>query len=136
MSGARASVLLGAAMLIIAAWSTGLLFTRIGRRIVMGGVAAGVLAVVVFPEAFVGVQSRFSNEEETQSRYWATAVVAFPPLALAEFQYPAFGYGTGTQQNARQMLHLPTKIEVEPEVGRSPGVEAPLRLRSRTRAWR
>ncbi|HXU07195.1 MAG TPA: hypothetical protein VN903_39850 [Polyangia bacterium] len=118
MSGARASVLLGAAMLIIAAWSTGLLFTRIGRRIVMGGVAAGVLAVVVFPEAFVGVQSRFSNEEETQSRYWATAVVAFPPLALAEFQYPAFGYGTGTQQNARQMLHLPTKIEVEPEVGR------------------
>ena len=44
MSGARASVLLGAAVLIISAWSAGLLFTRLGRRIVAGGIVAGVLA--------------------------------------------------------------------------------------------
>ena len=56
-------------MLVISAWSAGLLFTKIGRRILIGGVAAGVLAVAVFPDAFLGVQSRFANEEETQSRF-------------------------------------------------------------------
>src|SRR4029079_4467830 len=47
MSGARASVLLGAAVLIISAWSAGLLFTRIGRRIVARSVGARLRAGAV-----------------------------------------------------------------------------------------
>ena len=118
MSGSRASVLLGVGVLIISAWSAGMLFTRIGRRIVIGGVAAGVLAVVVFPDAFFGVQSRFANVEETQSRYGQMAGTLVPPLAMATFDYPAFGLGTGMMQNARVMLRIPSPIEVEAESGR------------------
>jgi hypothetical protein len=118
MSGARASVLLGGAVLIISAWSAGLLFTRIGRRIVAGSVVAGVLAVAVFPDAFFGVQTRFENNEETQGRYVQMASSIVPPLAMATFEYPAFGFGTGMMQNARQMLHIPAKMEVEAEPGR------------------
>ena len=118
MSGARASVLIGAAVLIISASSAGLLFTKIGRRIVVSGIAAAVVAVVVFPEAFIGVQSRFDNEEETQGRLGEVAVTLLPPLAMATFKYPALGVGTGMMQNARVMLHIPAPIEVEAEVGR------------------
>jgi len=118
MSGSRATVLLGAAVLIISAWSAGLLFTKIGRRIVISGLAAGVLAVAVFPDAFIGVQSRFADREETQGRYMDTAVTLLPPLAMAKFKYPAIGIGTGMMQNARVMLHIPAPIDVEAEVGR------------------
>src|SRR5262249_9951849 len=40
MSGSRASVLLGLGVLAISVWSAGLLFTRIGRRILVGGAVA------------------------------------------------------------------------------------------------
>jgi len=118
MSGSRGAILLGASVLVISAWSAGLLFTRIGRRIVIGSVAAGVVAVAVFPDAFLGVQSRFANQEETQGRYVTMAGSLLPPLAMATYEYPAFGIGTGMMQNARVMLHIPSPIEVEAEVGR------------------
>jgi len=118
MSGSRASILLGLAVLAIAVWSAGLLATRVGRRIVLGGVAAAVLAVVAFPEAFMGVQSRFENPEETQGRYVQVAATVVPPVAMAIYDYPAFGLGTGMQQNARAAMAIPVKYNVEAEVGR------------------
>ncbi|HMF42466.1 MAG TPA: hypothetical protein VKQ32_17455 [Polyangia bacterium] len=118
MSGSRSSVVLGLAVLVISVWSAGLLFTRIGRRILVGGAIAGVLAVAVFPEAFVGVQSRFQNQEETEGRFVQVAATALPPLALATYDYPAFGLGTGMLQNARAAMAIPIKYEVEVEAAR------------------
>jgi hypothetical protein len=118
MSGSRSSVLLGLFVLSVSVWTAGLFFTRIGRRILIGGVAASIVAVVVFPEAFEGVQSRFDNPEETEGRFVATAATVLPPVALWTFEYPMMGIGTGMQQNARQALHVPAKMEVEAEVGR------------------
>jgi hypothetical protein len=118
MSGSRASVLLGLAVLAIAVWSAGLVTTRLGRRIAVGGAVAGVLAIVAFPEAFVGVQSRFQNREETQGRYVQVAAMVVPPMAMAMYDYPAFGLGTGMQQNARATMGIPVKYNVEVEAGR------------------
>ncbi len=110
MSGSRAGVLLGAAVILITAWSAGLLFTRIGRRIVIGGVAATALALFAFPEAFVGVQSRFANVEETNTRYQGVATI-LPPVAIAVTEFPATGLGTGMQQNARGTFRVYPQYE-------------------------
>jgi hypothetical protein len=118
MSGARSSVLIGGGILVVAAWSAGLFFTTAGRRLLIGGVVAAVLAVVVFPDAFIGVQSRFESAEETNERFVLAAATVVPPLALAKFDYPAFGLGTGMLQNARASMRIPVKMEVEAEVGR------------------
>jgi hypothetical protein len=118
MSGSRSSVVLGGVVLVIAAWTAGLFFTRVGRRILIGGAAAAVVAVAVFPEAFAGVESRFQDAEETRGRFVQTAATVLPPVALATFEYPPFGLGTGMLQNARQALRVPVRIDVEAEVGR------------------
>ena len=86
-------------------WSAGLFFTRMGRRVLIGSLVAGVLSVVAFPEAMLGVQSRFGNEEETTSRFHGDRE-RLPPVALFEFDYPAFGIGTGMQQNSKTSLHI------------------------------
>jgi hypothetical protein len=117
MSGSRASVLLGGAILVITAWSAGLFFTRAGRRILIGGILAAVLAVTAFPEAFSGVQSRFEDKDETNSRYEGVAMI-LPPVALALVDYPAMGIGTGMQQNARASLRVFTPWDQEVEAGR------------------
>jgi hypothetical protein len=118
MSGSRASVLIGGGVLAMAAWSAGLFFTRVGRRVLIGGAAAALLAVVAFPDAFIGVQSRFENQEENQERYVSALASVLPPVALATFEYPVLGLGTGMLQNARQSLGVLAKIDVEVEVGR------------------
>jgi ABC-type proline/glycine betaine transport system permease subunit len=59
----------------------------------------GVLAVVAFPEALVGVQSRF-EPEETKGRLILNLMV-IPPVALLALDYPMAGIGTGMQQNAK-----------------------------------
>jgi hypothetical protein len=51
MSGSRSSVIVGGLVLIITTWTAGLLFTRVGRRVVIGAIATVVLATVAFPEA-------------------------------------------------------------------------------------
>jgi hypothetical protein len=118
MAGSRSSVVLGGAILVVATWTSGLFFTRIGRRILIGGLAAAVLAVAVFPDAFIGVQSRWEDVDENNLRYllWSTSLV--PPIGLVIFDYPLFGIGTGMLQNARVSLHVITKWEIEVEAGR------------------
>jgi hypothetical protein len=118
MSGSRASVLIGSLILIVTAWTAGLFATRIGRRTIVGGAAAAVLAVVVFPDAFLGVQSRFENLEETSSRYGVVLVNLVPPLAIATYDYPPFGIGTGMMQNARISMRIDSGWEAEIEAER------------------
>ena len=117
MTGSRSSVILGGVVLIVMAWSSGLFFTRIGRRVLLGGVAAAILSVVAFPEAIFGVQTRFEDTEETKGRIEQVAVV-FPPAALSYYDYPALGIGTGMQQNVRFALNIDTPWDSEGEVGR------------------
>jgi hypothetical protein len=119
MSGSRSSIILGIAVLTITAWTAGFLFTRIGRRIVIGAIAVTIVALVAFPDAFFGVQSRFSDTDETSSRI-EQAAVFLPPVALYLFDYPVLGLGTGMQQggNLRQLLHVYPKYEVELETGK------------------
>jgi len=104
MSGSRSSVLAGVAVLLITAWTAGLFFTKVGRRILIGGIVAVVLAVVAFPQALDGVRSRFEGDE-TEGRLESVATV-LPPVALASFDYPFAGIGTGMQQNSRMAMNV------------------------------
>jgi len=117
MSGSRGSVILGVCVLLISIWSAGLFFTRLGRRTLMGAIVAGILAIALFPDAFIGVQDRFANEEETSERFKQLAII-LPPVALTVLDYPNLGIGTGMQQNARASLRVNTKWNEETEVGR------------------
>jgi hypothetical protein len=117
MSGSRSAVVEGAAVLLITMWAAGLFFTRVGRRILLGAVAAGVLATAAFPDAVLGVQSRFDDSDETTSRFVDLASV-LPPVALTVFDYPAIGIGTGMEQNARVSFGVTTPWDVESENGR------------------
>jgi hypothetical protein len=117
MSGSRASVLFGVGVLVVTCWAAGLFFTPIGRRILVGGILGIVLAVVVFPEAIFGVQSRFAETEETQSRV-LSALTILPPVALSTLDYPMGGAGTGSMQNAAWSLTGTPKWMAELELHR------------------
>jgi hypothetical protein len=118
MSGSRSSVLFGVGILVLAIWSAGLVFTRIGRRVAVGALVAAVLSAIAFPDALVGVQDRFSeNQEETSERLQQLATV-LPPLALTMNEYPILGIGTGMQQNARGAFHVYTPWNEEYETAR------------------
>jgi hypothetical protein len=118
MGGSRSSIVMGLAVLSLSIWSAGLFFTRVGRRVLIGGLAAAVISVVAFPDAMLGVQSRFDdNQEETAGRF-AEAANLLPPIALVTFKYPTLGIGTGMQQNARFAFHAGTEWDVESELGR------------------
>jgi hypothetical protein len=117
MAGSRSSVVIGIAILVLSLWSAGMFFTRAGRRILIGGVIAAVLSVVAFPDAMLGVQSRFADQAETSGRFKEFANV-LPPVALMAFDYPGLGIGTGMQQNARLSFNLGSDWDVEGELGR------------------
>jgi hypothetical protein len=117
MSGSRGAVVAGAGVLLVTMWSAGLFFTRVGRRILLGAVVAAVLATAAFPDAVLGVQSRFDNSDETTSRFVDLASV-LPPVALTVFDYPAIGIGTGMEQNARVSFGVTSPWDVESENGR------------------
>jgi hypothetical protein len=103
--------------LLITVWTAGIFFTRTGRRILIGAVFGGILAVTAFPDAFGGVESRFDNPEETADRFQAAAMI-LPPVALLRVEYPSMGIGTGMQQNARFSLHIYPDWNEEYEPGR------------------
>ena len=118
MSGSRTSVILGIGILGVTAFSAGLFATRAGRRIMMGGLVAAIFAVVIFPDAILGVQSRFGDIDETQTRVTLGVANVVPPLALATFDYPPFGIGTGMMQNARFSMHIQSQWDNELEAAR------------------
>jgi hypothetical protein len=117
MSGSRGSIVIGVAILGITMWSAGLFFTAMGRRVLIGSIVAAVLSVVAFPDAFLGVQSRFQNTDETAGRFEELAIV-LPPVAIATYEYPFMGIGTGMEQNSKGSLHVVTKWDSEGEFGR------------------
>lgn len=117
MSGSRGSMILGFGVLAITCWTAGLFFTRAGRRILLGGLIGVVVAGFAFPDAVAGVQSRFADTEETQSRV-LQAATNIPPVALATLEYPIMGIGTGTEQNAAYTMHLAPKWPAESELHR------------------
>lgn len=117
MSGSRSAVLMAVAVLIITASIAGLVFTRIGRRIMFGGIAAAVLAVVAFPDAMDGIFSRFENRSETSERI-LTVFEVVPIVAMATYEYPVGGIGTGMQQNARFPMGISADYNEEYENGR------------------
>src|SRR5262249_29174547 len=113
MSGSRASIILGIGVLLLTTWSAGLFFTVVGRRIMIGAIAGAILATVAFPDAILGVQSRFDPDETKERLILASTVL--PPVALVALDYPMAGIGTGMQQNARQSLQVKTEWETEVE---------------------
>jgi hypothetical protein len=117
MSGTRSAIVIGIAILVLSLWSAGLFFTRVGRRVLVGAVVAAVLSVVAFPDAMLGVQSRFAVEDETAGRFKDAAAV-LPPVALLTFDYPGLGIGTGMQQNARLSFNILSDWDTEAEIGR------------------
>jgi hypothetical protein len=117
MSGSRSSIVIGVAILGLTLWTAGLFFTRVGRRVLIGAAIAATLSVVAFPQAIEGVQSRFENKDETNTRFEQLATL-LPPVAIAVHDYPMLGTGTGMQQNARATFRIYTKWDVESEVGR------------------
>ncbi len=117
MAGSRGSIVIGIAVLAIAMWTAGLFVTRIGRRILVGGLAAALVSIIAFPDAMLGVQSRFENQEETQGRFLEIGTV-LPPVALVTVDYPILGVGTGMQQNAHYAMKVYTKWDAEAEVSR------------------
>jgi len=118
MAGSRLTLLVGGGILLISFWTAGLFFTRIGRRMLIGSMVAVVISAVVFPDAILGVQSRFADAEETQHRYLLTAASVLPPLAIAMVDHPGFGVGTGMLQNAHVALGVSVPYEVEQEFER------------------
>jgi hypothetical protein len=117
MAGSRSSIVIGIGVLALSLWSAGMFFTRAGRRILIGGAVAAVLSVVAFPDAMLGVQSRFADQAETSGRFKEVANI-LPPVALATFDYPWLGIGTGMQQNARLSFHIGTEWDAEAELAR------------------
>jgi hypothetical protein len=100
-SGSRSPIVLGAAALLAVFWGAGLVRTRIGRRILVGGALAATLAVVAVPEAVEGVEARFNADaEETRGRVLDTLDI-LPPVALTRYEYEPFGRGSGMLQSAR-----------------------------------
>jgi hypothetical protein len=118
MSGSRSSLLAGIAVLLIAVWTAGVFFTRLGRRLLIGGIAAAILGTVAFPDALLGVQQRFANQEETTYRFVRLASTIVPPLAIWKVDHPPLGIGTGMMQNARTNLRVEAAYDVEDEVDR------------------
>ena len=118
MSGNRLTVLVGGGILLVLAWTTGLFFTRIGRRLTLVGITAAIASVIIFPDALLGVQARWQNDEETQHRYLLAVASVVPPLAIAMVDHPPLGIGTGMLQNARVSFGIPVKYVVEQEFER------------------
>jgi hypothetical protein len=118
MSGSRGPFLLSLALCTMVVWRAGLIFTPVGRRVIVLAVAAGFTSVFAFPDALQGVMDRFEGED-TQDRAGQILNV-FPPVAMARYDdYPIFGIGTGMMQNFRDQLGVRDEIyAVESDVGR------------------
>lgn len=103
MSGSRGPFLTAIALCTMVVWRAGLIFTAIGRRVILLAVAAGFTLVFAFPEALEGVMDRLEGDD-TKARS-AELFNVIPPVALMTTDnYPLMGLGTGMMQNYRQQF--------------------------------
>lgn len=116
LSGSRAPLLLAIAGLLLFARSSGLLRTKKGIRATLAAGSAAALTFVAAPEAVQGLTDRF-RLDDTHSRVRDVAQV-LPPVAIAVNDYPLFGDGTGTQQNARYVFGVTPTWDTESETSR------------------
>jgi hypothetical protein len=117
MSGSRAPLLIGAALVVIITWSAGFLFTKAGRRMVFGAFALVAATLTAFPEALQGVYDRMAGDD-SGNRVGETLTI-LPPVSLQMFDYPPFGIGTGMQQNVRAQLGVTSHgYDAESESGK------------------
>jgi hypothetical protein len=103
MSGSRSPLVVIAIGIIIILWTSGVIFSAGGRRMLIGVALVGALAPVMVPNAINGVTDRFSNRSETEGRFAISAQYipfAAPFVAGQEITLSPIGTGTGTQQNA------------------------------------
>jgi hypothetical protein len=117
MNGSRAPVILAIVGAIVVALRSGLFGTRNGRRITLTLLSGAALAWWGGREGIAGVESRFRDSGDEAMRV-AWVLQALPPLAILQTEFPAFGIGTGMQQNARVALGVRAGWDSEPEPGR------------------
>jgi len=101
MAGSRGPFALSLVLCLVVVWRAGLIFTRVGRRVILVAVVAGLASVFAFPDALQGVRDRF-EEGDTKARM-AEFFDIVPPVALAKYKdgYTILGIGTGMTQNYR-----------------------------------
>ena len=116
MTGSRGPVILVAAGALTVLWASGFLATRRGRRLVMAVAAMVGLTWLGSRAAVEGVGSRFRYDDTGERMSQVLEII--PPVALWVNDYPAFGIGTGMQQNARIPLSVATPYYAEGEAGR------------------
>lgn len=117
MSGSRAPLLVGGALVVIIAWSAGFLFTKAGRRVVFGGIALVAATLTASPEALQGVFDRMAGDDSNGRIDEALSIL--PIVPIQKYDYPAMGIGTGMQQNARSQLGVSAHgFDAESEAGK------------------
>jgi len=117
MSGSRGPFVTSLGLCTMVVWRAGLIFTPVGRRVILIAILAAFTSGYAFPDALQGVMDRFGNSDtEERSGEFFTVL---PPVALIKYEgYPFFGTGTGMMQNYRQLFGSPSEDAVEGEVAR------------------
>ncbi len=75
-----------------------------------------VVGTLAVPDAVRGVQDRF-KQHDTEGRF-QEVLYTVPFFAIAHYEYPMLGQGTGMQQNARMALQPGWSWVEESETGR------------------
>lgn len=105
MSASRQSIILCAVGLVTILARAGFLASRSGRWAMLGIVLAVYFAMSQAGEAVEGVVDRFEGGDTWDRIERELSVL--PPVAIAKFEHPVFGLGTGSQQSARFALGVP-----------------------------
>jgi hypothetical protein len=118
MSGSRGPLLISMTLCSLVVWRAGLIFTAVGRRVIVMAAAAIFTSVFAFPDALQGILDRFQGTD-TEGRIEQVFNI-LPPVALATYDdYPPLGIGTGMMQNFREQLGVrDERYTVEGDVGR------------------
>ena len=118
MSGSRGPFLLTLALCSMVVWRAGLVFTKVGRRVIVLAVGAGFISVFAFPEALQGVMDRLEGDDTPDRMVEFMAIL--PPVALAKYtDYSVLGDGVGMMQNYRGQFGVRDDLHAsEGEVGR------------------
>jgi hypothetical protein len=115
-SGSRSPVFLFGLFILVGALGSGVIRSRAGRRALLAGALTFPLAVYIAPEAVRGVQDRWEAKDSENRIMEKLALL--PPVSMSQYTYPAFGIGTGMQQNARKSMGVRTHWFVENPEGR------------------